>query len=125
MAPILRVASRSGCRRARGSLPGSCLDLELPSHSRRRCTTTTHDDRGGGMSFTSVRALLVVLALAATAAVAAATARADVSQTPVTTACATGFQRLGVAAMEAIGPYYVPRLVDTAGNGDGYVCGLA
>jgi hypothetical protein len=72
----------------------------------------------------SVRSLVVLL-LAVGAPVAAGTARADVSQTPVATACPTGFDRLSVAALEAVGPYYVPRLVDTAGNDDGDVCGRA
>jgi hypothetical protein len=66
-----------------------------------------------------------MLLIAVAVPVAAGTARADVSQTPVTTACPTGFDRLSVAALEAIGPYYLPRLVDTAGNNNGYVCGHA
>jgi hypothetical protein len=70
------------------------------------------------------RALLIGLVIAA-GALAVGSARADVSQTPVATACPAGFERLSVASMEAAGPYYVPRLVDTAGNNDGYVCGLA
>jgi hypothetical protein len=70
-----------------------------------------------------VRPLLVGFLIAA--ALAAGTARADVSRTPVTTACPAGYERLGVAALEAQGPYAVPRRVDTAGNDNGYVCGLA
>ena len=77
------------------------------------------------MTSTSVRASLVCLTIAAGAALAAGSARADVAQTPVATACPAGFAHLSVAALEATGPYYLPRLVDTAGNNDGYVCGLA
>jgi|GEM_PF-1941269 hypothetical protein len=71
------------------------------------------------------QALVVGLAIAAGASLAAGTAGADVSQTPVATACPAGYEHLGVASLEATGPYYVPRLVDTAGNNNGYVCGLA
>jgi hypothetical protein len=48
-----------------------------------------------------------------------------VSQTPVATACPAGFDRLSVDSLETVGPYYLPRQVDTAGNNDGYVCGHA
>jgi hypothetical protein len=68
--------------------------------------------------------VLVGLAIAASALIVG-TARANVSQTPVVTACPTGYAQLGVAWFEATGPYYLPRLVDTAGNGDGFVCALA
>ena len=34
-------------------------------------------------------------------------------------------EHLSVASLEAVGPYQVPRLVDTAGHNNGYVCGLA
>ena|SRR5437899_2745747 len=77
------------------------------------------------MTLKSVRVLLIGLVIAAGAPLAVGTARADVSQTPVATACPAGFERLSVASLEASGPYYLPRLVDTAGNDDGYVCGLA
>ena len=77
------------------------------------------------MTSKSVRAVLVGLLTAAVAALLVATARADVSQTPVATGCPAGFQHLSVAALEAAGPYYLPRLVDTAGNTNGSVCGLA
>jgi hypothetical protein len=70
-------------------------------------------------------ALVVGLAIAAGATLAAGTARADLSHTPVAIACPAGFERLGVLALEAVGPYYLPRLVDTAGNNNGHVCGLA
>ena len=71
-----------------------------------------------------IRALLIGLAIAAGAPLAVGTASAEVSQTPVATACPAGFEHLSVASLEAVGPYYVPRLVDTGGN-NGYVCGLA
>jgi hypothetical protein len=54
-----------------------------------------------------------------------AAAASTVAETPRVTACPAGFERLSVASLEAQGPYIVPRLVDTAGNGNGYVCGLA
>lgn len=73
-----------------------------------------------------IRPLLACAVLMTTAAfLAVGTARADQSQTPVATGCAAGFALLSVSALEAIGPYYVPRLVDSAGNNDGYVCGNA
>jgi hypothetical protein len=74
------------------------------------------------MKSKSIRALVMLL-IATGVPVAAGTARGDVSQTPVATACPAGFELLSVAALEAVGPYKVPRLVDTAGNSDGYVCG--
>ena len=77
------------------------------------------------MTLRSVRALLVGLLIAAVAPLAVGTARADVSQTPVATACPAGYEHLSVASLEAAGPYILPRRVDTAGNNNGYVCGLA
>src|SRR5690349_7574192 len=77
------------------------------------------------MTVTSVRALLVGLLVAAVAALVGGTARADVSQTPVATACPAALAHLSVAALEATGPYILPRRVDTAGNNNGSVCGLA
>jgi hypothetical protein len=71
-----------------------------------------------------VRKLLAVFALAA-GALLAGTARADVSQTPITTGCPAGFEHLSVASLEASGPYRVPRRLDTAGNDNGFVCALA
>jgi hypothetical protein len=68
---------------------------------------------------------MLCLVIAAAVPAAVGTARAGVSQTPVKTACPTGFERLSVASLEALGPYYLPRQVDSAGNNDGYVCGLA
>ena len=36
-----------------------------------------------------------------------------------------GFEHLSVASLEATAPYRLPRLVDTAGNNNGSVCGHA
>ena len=72
-----------------------------------------------------LRVLLLGVVIATAASPAVGAARADVSQTPVATACPAGYQLLSVAALEAAGPYYVPRLVDTAGNNNGYFCGHA
>jgi hypothetical protein len=77
------------------------------------------------MTVTSVRALLAALVIAAVAALVGGTARADVSETPVATACPAGYEHLSVASLEAAGPYIVPRRVDTAGNNNGSICGLA
>jgi hypothetical protein len=77
------------------------------------------------MTVTSTRALLAVLLIAALAALVGGTAHADISQTPVATACPAGYEHLSVASLEAAGPYIVPRRVDTAGNNNGSVCGLA
>jgi hypothetical protein len=67
----------------------------------------------------------VVTLIVAAAAIGVDTARPDVSRTPVQTGCPAGFERLSVASLEAAGPYGLPRLVDGAGNGNGFVCGLA
>jgi hypothetical protein len=68
--------------------------------------------------------LLVAALIAATAGAATAgSVRADVSQTPVATGCPAGSELLSVASLEATGPYTTPRLVDTAGNNNGLVCG--
>ena len=75
------------------------------------------------MTSKSVLALRLALA-AALAALTAGTARADV-QTPIATACPAAFDLLPVDAFEAQAPYKLPRLVDTAGNQDGFVCALA
>ena len=77
------------------------------------------------MTVKTVRALLVGLLVAAVAALVSGTAGADVSQTPVVTACPAAYEHLSVASLEAAGPYILPRRVDTAGNNNGYVCGLA
>jgi len=73
------------------------------------------------MTSTFTRALLLGVATALTALVAG-TARADAAPTPVGTACPDAFQLMSVAALEALGPYKLGRIVDTAGNNDGYVC---
>jgi hypothetical protein len=69
-------------------------------------------------------ARLCVLAflIAAASVVAVGSAQAEVSQTPGATACPAGYPLMSVTAMEATGPYYVPRLVDTGGNNNGLVC---
>ena len=77
------------------------------------------------MTLRSVWTTLVGFLIAGAAALAVGTARADVSQTPVATACPAGYEHLSVASLEAAGPYVLPRLVDTDGNDNGYVCGLA
>ena len=79
------------------------------------------DDRGGGM----VRRLLVgfqavALALMVAVALPAGSAHADVSDTPVATGCAAGFDHLSVASLEAQG--YAPDIFDL--NNNGFVCGL-
>ena len=74
------------------------------------------------MKSTRATALLVGLLIVAAVAAAAGTARADVSQTPVATACPAAFELLSVASFEAAGPYLLPRRIDTAGNSNGYVC---
>jgi hypothetical protein len=53
---------------------------------------------------------------------AAGAAQADVRPTPVATACPAGYPVMSVDAMEATGPYYLPRLIDSAGNNNGLVC---
>jgi hypothetical protein len=73
------------------------------------------------MTLKSAPALLAALAVAV-AALATDAARADVTQAPVATGCPTAFELLSVTTLEAEGPYALPRVVDTAGNGDGYVC---
>ena len=77
------------------------------------------------MTSTSVRALLVALLTAATVSALAATAKAAPSQTPVVTGCPAGYEHVSVAALEATGPYPAPRVIDTAGNDNGYVCAHA
>jgi len=65
--------------------------------------------------------------IAAAVALAAGTARADVARTPIVTGCATGYERLSIAALEESGPYpdNVFGGIDRAGNNNGYICGLA
>jgi len=70
----------------------------------------------------SGRVLIAAASIVAGASVVASEAHA---QTPVATACPAGFEYLSVDALEAAGPYLLPRRVDTAGNNNGYVCGQA
>lgn len=70
-----------------------------------------------------IRTLLAVLPLALVAA--AGTARAAVSHTPTATGCPAAYDLQAVSWFEAQAPYKLPRLVDTAGNDNGYVCSLA
>ena len=77
------------------------------------------------MTSRSVRALLVALLTAALVSALAATAHADPSQTPVVTGCPAGYEHVSVAALEAAGPYPAPRVIDRAGNDNGYVCAHA
>src|SRR5438045_300452 len=76
------------------------------------------------MRSNTMRALLI-LVVAVGVATSVATARANVSQTPGATGCPAGYDLLSVASFEAVGPYYLPRLVDSGGNNDGYVCAHA
>ena len=66
--------------------------------------------------------LLVSGVVAVAAALAPSIASGAVSQTPTATACPAHYSRLSVASFEAVGPYRLPRAVDTAGNNNGYVC---
>ena len=77
------------------------------------------------MTARSVRALLVALLTAAVLSAFTVTANADTSQTPVVTGCPAGYDHTSVAALEAAGPYSRPRIVDAAGNANGYVCAHA
>ena len=77
------------------------------------------------MTSKSALAVPVGLLIAAGAALAVGTARADVTRTSTANRCPSGFELLSVAALEATGPYVVPRRVDAAGNNNGFVCGLA
>ena len=62
------------------------------------------------------------LVVAAATVSAIGPAQAEVSQTPVVTACPAGYPVMSVTAMEATGPYFLPRLIDTGGNNNGVVC---
>jgi hypothetical protein len=68
------------------------------------------------------RLFVLGLLVAAASLAAAGPAQAEVSQTPGATACPAGYALMSVTVMEATGPYYVPRLVDTGGNDNGLVC---
>jgi opacity protein-like surface antigen len=69
-----------------------------------------------------MKRLLVSAVVAVGAAMSASAASADVSQTPTASACPAHYSRLSVASFEAVGPYRLPRAIDTAGNDNGYVC---
>jgi hypothetical protein len=72
-----------------------------------------------------MKRLVVSAVVAVAAAMCSSTAGADVSQTPTATACPAHYSRMSVASFEAVGPYFLPRAVDTAGNNNGYVCAFA
>jgi hypothetical protein len=72
-----------------------------------------------------MKRIVVSAVVAVAAAMCASVARADVSQTPTATACPAHYSRMSVASFEAVGPYFLPRAVDTAGNSNGYVCAFA
>ncbi len=71
------------------------------------------------------RSALALASLFVAAATGVNTANADVSQSPIETGCPAGYEHVSVASLEAAGPYRLPRLLDTAGNNNGFVCGLA
>jgi hypothetical protein len=68
-------------------------------------------------------ALAFAFAIALGVVVPASVARADVSQTPVTTGCPAGYQTLTIEWLRTQGPYTEVGMVDT--NGDGVICGRA
>src|SRR3954452_14148290 len=74
------------------------------------------------MLFKGGRLFVLSLLIAAASLAVVASAQAEVSQTPGATACPAGYPLMSVTAMEATGPYFVPRLVDTGGNNNGLVC---
>ncbi len=69
-----------------------------------------------------IRILALGLVVAAATVSAIGPAQAEVSPTPVATACPAGYPVMSVTAMEATGPYFLPRLIDTGGNNNGVVC---
>src|SRR4030095_405920 len=84
----------------------------------------SHKYREGAMRLKLATAAVIGVLVAAIA-VPASTASADVSQTPVTTGCASGYQRLRVDFLESQGPSPAPRLIDPSPQNIGYVCALA
>src|SRR5690242_9562554 len=66
------------------------------------------------------RLFVLGLLIVATSVAVVGPAQAEVSQTPGATACPAGYPLMSVAEFGA--PYYVPALVDTGGNDDGWVC---
>src|SRR3954451_15448354 len=80
------------------------------------------------MRSTGARLVTLTLLISGASLAAVGPAQAGVSQTPVTpvtTGCPAGYTVMNVDAMEAKGPYYLPRLTDAAGNSNGWVCALA
>jgi hypothetical protein len=69
-----------------------------------------------------IKSTALGLLVAAASLGTVAPVQADVSQTPVATACPAGYPVMSVAGMEATGPYYLPRLIDSGGNNNGLVC---
>ena len=74
------------------------------------------------MPSTAVRVVVVSLLITAASLIGVGATQAEVTQTPGATGCPTGYDLKSVTAMEASGPYIVPRQVDTAGNNNGWVC---
>jgi hypothetical protein len=77
------------------------------------------------MTVKTIRSAFVGLFVVALASLAVGMAGAGVAQTQLATGCPAGFDRLSVTALEARGPYALPRQIDEAGNDNGYVCGRA
>src|SRR3954447_22659378 len=77
------------------------------------------------MRSTGARLVALCLLFAGASVAAVGPAQAGVSLTPVTTGCPAGYTVKRVTAMEASGPYYLPRLTDAAGNNNLLVCALA
>jgi hypothetical protein len=71
------------------------------------------------------RSIALLATFAATALAATGAPTAIAAETPLTTGCPAGYERLAVKSLERQGPYILPRLVDRAGNNNRYVCGLA
>jgi hypothetical protein len=118
------------------SPPVACGKRSLPSNGRREDMKKLIGGaaRGpGGLtgkrepSLVEIvrRATIFSMVFLVLAVLLAGGAQANALQTPLVTACPTGYERLSVASLEAAGPYLGPRLVDTAGNNNGYVCGHA
>ena len=70
------------------------------------------------MSTRARRSIGILAAAAATTALAAGTSIAD----PPETGCPAGYDRLEVAWFEEQGPYKLPRMYDSDGNNNGFVC---
>ncbi len=71
------------------------------------------------------RRLVSTLVLALLLTVGVSTASADPAvPIPPDTGCPAGYDRVAVEDLEAQGPYRVPRIMDTEGNNNGYICAL-